>query len=342
MSTPLRLAVLGLSHDHVWDVLPSAADAENVRIAAAADPHPELQEKFEREYSCPTYDDHAKLLESEAADAVLVYSDNRTSVALAETAVERGLHVLIEKPLAADLDDAERLVAAAHRCGVQVMVNWPFAWWPQLRRGLELALQGEIGRLWQVKYRAAHAGPAQVGCSKHFCRWLYDPQLNGGGAYVDYCCYGALLARVLLGMPQGVCASLGRLVHEQCAAEDNGVLLMSYAQASAISEASWSQVGKLSSYIATIYSAEGSLLVEPRAGGRLLLADRDDPEGREVTVAPLSPEQAGPIPHFAHGIRTGDPFTALCTLEAARDVQAILQAGLEFAEKVTAVTPHAH
>ena len=67
-----------------------------------------------------------------------------------------------------------------------------------------MAQAGEIGQLWQVKYRAAHQGPVELGCSRQFCEWLYDEELNGAGALMDYCCYGAVLAEVLLGKPDQV------------------------------------------------------------------------------------------------------------------------------------------
>src|SRR5260370_995857 len=77
--------------------------------------------------------------------------------------------------------------------GVQLMVNWPIAWWPQLQQALRLAEEGRIGRVFQINYRAADAGPREVGCSEAFAEWLLDPDRNGGGALMDYCSYGAAL-----------------------------------------------------------------------------------------------------------------------------------------------------
>jgi predicted dehydrogenase len=329
MNQPFRIGVLGLTHDHVWGVLSPLKDGGPAALVAAADAHAELRKKFETEYGRPVYDGPDQLLAAEELDGVLVYSDNRTSVELALAAVSRGLHVLIEKPLAADLEGAERLLAAVESAGVRLMVNWPFAWWPQMQHALHLAGSGEIGDVWQVKYRAAHAGPKELGCSEFFCEWLYDPHLNGGGAYMDYCCYGAALARTLLGMPEHVTAVVGRLVRDDMQAEDNGVLLMSWPHATAVSEGSWTQAGNLSSYIATIYGTRGTLLVEPRSGGRLLLATSDHPMGEPVEVPPPSDEWAAPVAHFVHCVRTEEEIMPLCSSAVGRDVQEILQGGYQ-------------
>src|SRR5207249_2602357 len=75
------------------------------------------------------------LLERRDLDAVLVFSDNRTSAELGARALDRRLGVMIEKPMAADLAGARTLVATAQRAGALLMVNWPTAWRPALRHG---------------------------------------------------------------------------------------------------------------------------------------------------------------------------------------------------------------
>ena len=66
-------------------------------------------------------------------DAVYAFTDNRTSAELAARAAEQGLHVMLEKPMASSLALADRMRAAGQRSGVQIMVNWPHFWNPQIR-----------------------------------------------------------------------------------------------------------------------------------------------------------------------------------------------------------------
>jgi predicted dehydrogenase len=209
-----------------------------------------------------------------------------------------------------------------------VLVNWPFAWWPQLQKALQMASSGEIGDVWQIKYRAAHAGPREIGCSPSFYGWLYDRRLNGAGALMDYCCYGAALARCVLGVPSRVVGVAGRLRKEDITLEDNAIIVMSYPRAMAVAEGSWTQVGELSSSLTAIYGTRGTLLVEPRAGGRLLLATEAQPHGTPVPVPPAPPERQNATNHFLHCLETGEASVALCNDRVARDAQEILEAAL--------------
>ena len=325
-----RLGIIGLSHDHVWDVLPSAAARDDVELIAATSLQPPLLERAKKEYGVATYTDATEMAASEALDAVLIYGNNRAGAEEGVRALERGWHVLIEKPLAADLEGADALLNAANTSGQRLMVNWPIAWWPQIQQALALALIGEIGDLWQIRYRAAHQGPREMGASEYFCDWLYDPNRNGGGALIDYCCYGAILSRILLGRPASVTAVAGNLVKTDLDAEDNAVLLMQYPNALSIAEASWTQIDKMTPYQTIIYGTQGTLLAEPEEG-RLLLATEKHPEGREFDLPETPAYLADPIAHFLNGIETDTPFQDLCQPAPCRDAQEILQAGAESA-----------
>ncbi len=339
MTTPIRIGVLGLTHDHIWDHLPDVHTNPDTRLVAVADPHQALLGRAESEYHCRPYSNPETMLDSEELDAVYIYADNAAGPELTEMATSRGLHVLIEKPMAADAAGAQKMVAAARNANLRLLVNWPFAWWPQMQHALNVASDGSIGDIWQVRYRAAHEGPRELGCSEFFCDWLYDPKRNGpGGAFMDYCCYGALLARTVLGMPASVTAIAERLVKRDIDVEDNGMLIMSYPNAVAVSEGSWTQIGKLSAYMTMIYGTQGTLLLEPRNGGRLLMATVDAPEGKEVSVPDLPPQRQNATAHFVHCIRTGEPSLPMCDFESCQDTQAILEAGITAAKQHTQVS----
>lgn len=328
MTEILRVGVLGLSHDHVWNNLADANLAPDVEVTAAADPHAALRQQFQSEYGRPAYASPEELFSRETIDAVLIFADNATSVEYIRLAAQENLPAMVEKPLAHSLQGAEDAISAVVKAGTRLMVNWPFAWWPQLQYAVQLAALGEIGRVWQVKYRAAHAGPEALGCSPFFCEWLFDRDRNGAGAFIDYCCYGALLARVVLGVPSRVYGMASRVVHDQLPVEDNGLLVMSYPKAMATAEGSWTQIGKLTSYQTVIFGTSGTLFVEPRPTGRLLLATATDPEGSPVDVPKLPLERCSAAAHFAHCLRTDEPFLPMCDATMARDAQEMLEAGL--------------
>jgi len=265
-------------------------------------------------------------------DGVYIFSSNAEGAWLATLAAERGLHVLIEKPMAASLAAADVLLATVRENDVRLMVNWPFAWWPQMQHALSLIKSGAIGDVWQVKYRAAHAGPKELGCSDSFCNWLFDAELNGGGAMMDYCCYGSILASSLMGVPSRVFGLAGRFVKESITVEDNALIAMTYPNGMATAEGSWTQIGKLTTYMTAIYGTTGTLIIEPRVGGELFIATNDEPDGKSVEVPPAPKHLQNCTNHFIHGIKTGEPFFDLCQDRPCRDAQEILEAGRLSAE----------
>ena len=109
-------------------------------------------------------------------------------------------------------------------------------------------------------------------------------------------------------------------------------MLMEYPQAIGIAEASWTQIGKLTSYNTVIYGSEGTLFVEPE-DGRLLHATDKHPDGQEVTVPEPHPQFMNPTSHFLWGIESGEDFHQLCQPANCRDAQEILEAGAEAAAK---------
>jgi len=240
--------------------------------------------------------------------------------------------------MASTLDGAVQMVAAARKAGTKLMINWPFAWLPQLNHAMKMAQAGEIGTLFSVKYRSAHAGPKELGCSPYFYNWLYDAELNGAGALMDYCCYGAALARYMLGQPSRVVGVVGHLLKDYITLDDNAIITMQWPRAIAVTEASWTQIGHLTSYVAVLYGSEGTLLVEPGAKGRLLLATREHEDGIEVAVSALPPEQCSATAHFLDCIVNDKPIEGICSAEVSRDAQEILEAGLISAQQGTAVS----
>lgn len=326
-----KIGVLGLHHDHVWGNLEELLRNGKAELVGAADPNIELLEKYQGQFGGQIFENYDDLLAQEDLTAVYLFASNKACEDLAVKAASRGLHCLVEKPMAASLEGAQKMLEAARQNGIRLMINWPFLWWPQLRFAIDLAKSGRIGDLWQVRYRAAHQGPVELGCSKYFCEWLYDKELNGAGAMMDYCCYGAALCQVLLGSPTSVHGvGLNTGTKPDLTLEDNAVLILKYPGALGVTEASWTQIGKLTAYNTSIYGTTGTLYLEPDHGGKIWLATAEDEAGSplEIPETPWHFETASN--HFLTAIE--DPafeLHPLCDPEICCDAQAILHVGAE-------------
>lgn len=336
MRARLRVGILGLSHDHVWPNVTALAACELGQLVAVADPDPRLRSRLEGLHGgVDIHDRYERLLERPDLDAVLVFADNRTSAELGVQALGRSLPVMVEKPMASDLAGAEALLAGARAARLPLMVNWPTAWRPALRYGLTLAREGAVGEPVQLSHRGGHAGPREFGCSSAFCEWLYDAERNGGGALVDYCGYGAMLCRVILGQPDAVTAVAAHLRTPGLASEDNAVVVLSYPRALGLLEASWTQVGGEPAFAMIVYGDAGTLMVHqprpPREGqvagpGRVQLVTRE--ATRLLDPPPLPPEERDGPTHFLSCVRAGRQITGPCAPEVGRDVQEVLAGAL--------------
>ena len=335
----LRVGVLGLSHDHVWATLRSVAEGELGALTAVAEPDALLRARLGREHGgvamLATYE---ALLERTDLDAVLLFADNRASSEWGVRALGRGLPVMVEKPMAANVGGADALLGAARAAGLPLMVNWPTVWRPALRHGLALVAEGAIGEPVQLSHRGGHAGPREFGCSPQFVEWLYDPRRNGGGALVDYCGYGAMLCRVVLGRPRAVTAVSARLRKPDLPSEDTAVVVLTYPRAVGLLEASWNQIGGEPALAMVVFGDRGTLLVhQPRAtregervgSGRVQIVTAAG--SRDLEPPPLPDgERDGPS-YFLTCVREGRPVTGPCAADVGRDVQEVLDAALRSA-----------
>ena len=121
-----------------------------------------------------------------------------------------------------------------------------------------------------------------MGCSEYFYSWLYNRSRNGAGALMDYCCYGANMARHWLGAPNSVIGMADRLVKTDIDVDDNAIILMKYPHAFATAEASWTQVapdGEHSGLQGYAYDGFGIFGVYGEDGELLSTADLDECHG---------------------------------------------------------------
>ncbi len=327
MPKPIQLGVIGLVHDHVWHELSQWLQTGQVALAAASEAQPALLHRARDEFGAgQVFASTQEMLDACPLDIVQVCTSNADSAEAVAAAAERGIHAVVEKPMTATLEQADRMLAAAQQHQTQLLINWPFRWRLPTLHAWELVLAGEIGNVFNSHIRMAHKGPREFGCSDAFCNWLYDPDQNGGGALVDYCSYGAVAFRYLFGMPDSVQAVCGNWTKNDITVEDNAAITLLYPNRHVVTEASWSQIPSYHDSI--YYGTTGTLWTH---SGKLWIA-REDASPAEISVPELAPGlRSGPetmLTCLDRGIEPPD----VCSARVARDAQEILQAGLHAAQ----------
>ncbi|RJS84148.1 gfo/Idh/MocA family oxidoreductase [Candidatus Bathyarchaeota archaeon] len=337
MASNLKLGIVGLVHDHVWGLLNQFNAIERVKIEAAADSNPPLLETVKTQFGVSKlYTDFLEMLSKEDLDAVLLCTENSRHADVVEAAAERGIHVIMEKPMAATLEQAERIVKSSEKYGIKVMVNYPTTWSPAVQQAYKMVKEDKIGDIFHIRFRGAHAGPKETGCSPYFYNWLYNKELNGAGAIIDYCCYGVNLSCWFLGdTPKSVIGVMGTLARTYLEVDDNAMIIMNYKNAWGIAEACWSQVGSHPIHGPIINGVNGSLIVDEE--GRLHFyavkkkGDYRDIQG-EVLEPPMPPKgwRNGPE-YFVERIEKDEEISDPLSVRFNRDVQEILEAGIHSA-----------
>jgi len=150
----IGLGAMGINHARVY------GEMEGVELVAAADPAPERRRPATRPPlvgSLRTYADYREMLARERLDLVSVAVPTRLHREVAQAALERRVATLVEKPIAADLEEGQAILAAAEKAGCQLMVGHVERFNPavqELKRRLEA---GELGRVFLA--RAERVGP---------------------------------------------------------------------------------------------------------------------------------------------------------------------------------------
>jgi predicted dehydrogenase len=328
-----RVGFASLVHDHVWGEMRHWKSLPNVTIVAAGDVNADLRQRFVQVTGVDTvYESWQALLENEGdnLDIVQIASENSVHADIVEMCASRGIHVISEKPMAATLAQARRMMASIASHGTRLLINWPTAWQPAWQEMERRILAGEIGDVRYFKYRSAHNGPREIGCDPHFVEWLYDAEKNGAGAFMDYCCYGSAMAARFLGLPEKVTGLRGVLAKDYPLPDDNAIVTMQYAHAMAVAEASWTQVTGYATNNPVAYGSTGAISVNGKEGTLLLLRPGKDAEVI-AAPAPVAPRRSGPE-YFIHGLMTGEPFEGVCAPEVSVIAQEILEAGLRAAD----------
>ncbi len=335
MAKTYRVGVACMSHDHVWGELEHWKKLPNVELVAGADDEPALLEYLKEKYGVTRlYSSYHEMMDKEELDIIQAAGGNSEGPDIVEAAAAKGLHVISEKPMAATLAQADRMKAAAEKAGTYLLINWPSAWSPAWQELERRVLAGEVGEVRYVRYRSAHSGPIAIGCSPYFVADLTNPEINGAGALMDYCCYGAKLAVRLLGNPNTVTGLRGTFGTEPAynpPSDDNAIIVSQFNNAFSVCEASWSQPVGYAETNPVVYGSTGSIGVWHNK----ILIQKPGKEEETVEPSPLVYPMRSAPEYLLHCIENKIPIEGFCSAEVSRGAQQILEAGLRSAKTGT-------
>ncbi|MBV7329955.1 Gfo/Idh/MocA family oxidoreductase [Chloroflexi bacterium TSY] len=359
MSKTYNVGVIGFAHMHINSLVKQFGQHPQVELVACADTIPDRPELREALYTRgwnlklaldqagvpKVYDDYTEMLANEQFDIIICCSENAKHAEVTEACTPLGIHVVVEKPMASSLAHGLRMIRAGQAAGTEVIVNWPTTWSPAIRKAKSLIDEGAIGSVLEVKWRGGHTGPlgwgethpgvsegaAPMSGPERGATWWHQ-QAPGGGAMLDYCCYGSKLARWYVG--EQALAAIGmkaNLNSHWGDAEDNAAMLVRFPGAMALFEGSWTTKDHGVSPGPIVYGTEGTLVIERKVDQIVRLATGDE-QSKVYDLEPLPEGRTNIAEELIHRLETGDALHPTLDLAFNVEVMAILDAGIRASE----------
>jgi len=244
-SEPLRVGVVGLTHSHVHWIL-GREDRGDIEIVGIAEPNRELAQRYadRHGYSMDlVHDDLETMLDETQPEAVTAFNTIYDHLSVVETCAPRGVHVMVEKPLAVSLDHAQQMVKLAQQHNIHLLTNYETTWYGSNHEAYRLVHEeNAIGDLRKIVVHDGHPGPKEIGVNQEFLEWLTDPKWNGAGALTDFGCYGANLITWLMQgeRPISVTAVTQQIKPDVYPkVDDEATIIVTYPKTQGVIQASW-------------------------------------------------------------------------------------------------------
>ncbi len=242
---PVRIAIAGMTHDHIGFIL-KKKDEPCLKIVGIYEPNRKLAEKYALSFHFDTaliYDNLERMLDLTKPEAVVAFGSIFGHMAVVEACAPRGIHVMVEKPLAVSTEHARKMQDLAEKYKIRLLTDYETSWYPSTAKSWQLVNDSNfIGRIRRVVINDGHQGPVEIGCSREFLAWLTDPVQNGGGAVTDFGCYGAnLMTYLTMGEePLSVMAVTRQLKPDiYPRVDDDATIIVTYRTCTCVIQASW-------------------------------------------------------------------------------------------------------
>ncbi|MCC3372325.1 Gfo/Idh/MocA family protein [Cohnella sp. REN36] len=271
-------------------------------------------EAFAMKHGIPAwYTDLNKLLEETDCEVVDICLPNFLHAEAAIKAANAGKHVIVEKPLAVTLEEADEMIAASRRNGRLLMYAEELAFAPKFERVRSLVQEGAIGDIYMMRKCEKHSGPHSG--------WFWDIDLAGGGVLMDLGCHAIAWFRWMLGGNpdiRSVYATMSTVLHgDKTRAEDNSIVIIEFGEGvTCISDDSWAKHGGMEDKI-EVYGKEGvcyadlfmgnSALTYSKNGYGYAMEKADTTQGWTFTIHEEVFNQGYPheLKHFIDCVRNG-------------------------------------
>ncbi len=273
------------------------------------------------------FTDHRKALDLKEVQMIDLCVPNSLHAKMTIDVAEAGKHVICEKPLCMNLQEADQMIAACKNAKAHLMYAEELCFTPKYVRAKQLVDEGALGTVYLVKQSEKHSGP--------HADWFWDVERSGGGVMLDMGCHAFEFFRWVLGKPKAksVYSQMGIYVHaDKTKGDDNSIAIVEFdGGAVGMAEESWAKRGGMDDR-AEIYGSHGvtyadllhgnSLETFSEAGYGYAVEKAPDTKGWTFTIYEEAWNYGFPqeLAHFVDCVKTGAQ-----PMETGEDGRAVLE-----------------
>lgn len=319
----IRIGIIGCGAIAERLHLPSYTNCPETEITSVCDVDRQRARKVADKFNVKlVYTDWQKLLEEAPVDAVSVCLPNFLHNKVTVAAAQAKKHVLVEKPMAISVREAQEMVAAAQKNGVVLMVEQTLRFLPVVETAKRFLSQGILGKINTIRARSGSGGPTAWSPAS---KWFFEKEKSRGGALLDIGIHGIDLVRhLVLKRIVEIYAVLGTLEKEISPLEDNAICIYKFDDGTFGSlEASWTHRPK-TVHSVTLYGQKGTMILES-SGGIPLKLYLFNPGRTIIPSIPSESQWGGACGYFIYCIKNKEtPF--ISGEEGLRSLEIIMNA----------------
>jgi glucose-fructose oxidoreductase len=339
-----RIVGINFDHMHMGDLLRMARSHPRAEITGICDEEPGRMAATAAALGIPrsrVFTDARRCLEAARPDIVILCPATAHHAKATLRVAPYGAHVLVEKPFAASLAQADAMAAAVAAAGRQLVINWPTRWFPPYVTAKRLVDEGRIGRVTEVHHYGGNRGPLRHGAGKKEVvptpaqkrkSWFYR-KAAGGGSLLDYLGYGTTLGTWFMDgrVPLEVTAVTDRPLGLEV--DEHSVVVARYSSGLSKFESRWGT-----------FTDPWTSQPQPKCGfvlvgteGTISFGDYDQtvriqtrprPEARSLPVDRVRPPFHNPIAYLIHCLDTGRKVDGPLSPRVARIGQQIVDSAV--------------
>lgn len=345
-----KIAGINFDHMHMGDLLRQVHEHPECEIVGICHTDRERMQSVIDKFSIPNdlvFADYQQCMTDTQPDIVILCPSTATHGEWVEKIAPYNVHILLEKPFAATLAEADAMIAAMGNTNSHFAINWPLRWYPPHVTAKRLVDQGLIGDVIEVHYYDGNRGPLfhredkdetdEAYRARKNESWFYQKK-EGGGSLLDYLGYGVTLGTWYLDgrAPTEVTCVVDD--PEGLEVDEHSITICKYDFGLSKFETRWGtftdpwtlqpqpkcgfvikgSVGTISSY-----DYEETIRVQTN----------DHPEGKVIPVDILNAPYSGPIEYFVHCIESGEPVSGPLSPEICRIGQQIVDSAVLSAQE---------